>query len=214
MNLTLYYAPIACPLVPLIALNESGEKFEVRPISLKNGQQKTPEYLKINPKGKVPTLVIDGEPLTENVAILTFLAGAFAKAKLLPADSRDSIRALSLMAFCASGIHPHLARINAPARFCDAPGSEDSVRRLAAAEVSKAFAVIEPMLAGREWVFGQWTAVDAYLFWVWRRAGQLKVDRSPFRNLNAHGERMMQRPSVQRALAFEAEVLAQAEKAA
>ena len=214
MKLKLYYAPIACSLVPLITLNEAGADFEVQPISLKNGQQRTPEYLRINPKGKVPTLTIDGEPLTENPAILTWIAQAYPQAKLLPAGPKDAIKALSLMAFCASGIHPHLGRINAPARFCDTPGSEDSVRKLAAAEVHKAFKILDGMLAGREWVFEHWTAVDAYLFWVWRRAGQFKLELSAFPGFAAHAERMQKRASVQRALEYEREVLAQAEKAA
>jgi glutathione S-transferase len=214
MKLTLYYAPIACSLVPLVTLHESGADFEVKPISLRNKQQYDAEYLRINPKSKVPVLVIDGEPLTENVAILTWLANAFPARKLLPREPKNSIKALSLMAWCASGIHPHLARINAPARFCDVSGTEESIRRLATYEVLKAFKLADAMLAGREWVFDHWTAVDAYLFWIWRRAGQFKLDVSAFPNYAAHGERMTERESVKRALAFERDVQAQAEKAA
>src|SRR5258708_30377229 len=106
MKLTLYYAPIACSLVPLVTLHESGAKFEVKPISLKDKQQHNAEYLRINPKAKVPVLVVDGEPLTENVAILTWLASAFPAKKLLPTDPKNSIKALSLMSWCASGLHP------------------------------------------------------------------------------------------------------------
>jgi glutathione S-transferase len=141
MKLTLYYAPIACSLVPLITLNESGAPFDVHTVLLAKGQQKTPEYLKLNPKGKVPALAIDGEVLTENVAILSWIAGQFPERHLLPTEPRAAARALSMMAFCASGIHPHLGRANAPLRFCDHPGSEDATRRLAVDEVLKAFAV-------------------------------------------------------------------------
>ena len=105
MKLTLYYAPIACSLVPLVTLHESGADFDVKPISLKNKQQHEAEYLRINPKGKVPVLVVDGEVLTENVAILTWLANAFRAKKLLPTDPKNAIKALSLMAWCASGLH-------------------------------------------------------------------------------------------------------------
>ena len=214
MKLTLYYAPVACSLVPLVTLHESGAEFDVQPISLKDGQQRSPEYLRINPKSKVPVLVIDGEALTENVAILTWLAGAFPAAKLLPTDPKNAIKALSLMAWCASGLHPPLTRIFYPARFCDAPGSEESVRKLAVEEVVKSFKIVDGLLAGREWVFDHWTAVDAYLFWVWRRFGIFKIELPPFPNYAGHGERMMKRESVQRALAFERKVLARAEKAA
>ena len=208
MKLTLYYAPAACSLVPLITLHEAAAQFTVKPISLKKGQQRTPEYLRINPKGKVPALDADGELITENVAILSFLANAFPAARLLPTDPKDAIRALSLMAWCASGLHPPLTRINAPARFCDLPGAEESIRRLAAEDLVKNFKVVDAMLAGRDWVFGNWTAVDAYLFWVWRRFGQINSTLPAVPNYAAHGERMMQRASVQKALAFEKEVQA------
>jgi len=145
MKLTLYYAPVACSLVPLVTLHESGAEFEVKPISLKNKQQHNTDYLRINPKGKVPVLVVDGE---------------------------------------------------------------------APEEVIKNFKIVDGLLAGREWMFDHWTAVDAYLFWVWRRFGIFKIEIPPFPNYAGHGERMMKRESVKRALAFEREVQAQAEKAA
>jgi glutathione S-transferase len=214
MKLTLYYAPIAFSLVPLVTLHESGADFDVKPISLKNKQQHNADYLRINPKAKVPVLVVDGEALTENVAILTWLASAFPAAKLLPTDPKNAIKALSLMAWCASGLHPPLTRIFNPARYCDAPGSEESVHKLALEEVIKNFKIVDGLLAGKEWMFDHWTAVDAYLFWVWRRFGIFKIEIPPFPNYAGHGERMMKRDSVKRALAFEREVQAQAEKAA
>ena len=214
MKLTLYYAPIACSLVPLVTLHESGADFEVKPISLKNKQQHDADYLRINPKGKVPVLVVDGEALTENVAILTWLASAFPVAKLLPTDPKNAIKALSLMAWCASGLHPPLTRIFYPGRFCNMPGSEESVRELAIEEVIKNFRIVDGMLAGREWMFDHWTAVDAYLFWAWRRFGMFEVEIPSFPNYAGHGERMMKRDSVKRALAFERAVEARAEKAA
>jgi glutathione S-transferase len=214
MKLTLYYAPIACSLVPLVTLHESGAEFEVKPVSLKNKQQHDVEYLRINPKAKVPVLVVDGEALTENVAILTWLANAFPARKLLPSDPKNSIKALSLMAWCASGLHPPLSRIFDPARFCNVPGSEESVRKLALGEVIKNFKIVDGILAGKEWMFDHWTAVDAYLFWVWRRFGVFKIEIPPFPNYAGHGDRMMKRESVKRALDFEREVQAQAAKAA
>ena len=215
MKLTLYYAPFTCALVPLITLNEAAAQFAVEAIALKNGQQRTPEYLRINPKGKVPALDADGELLTENPAILSFLARAFPAASLLPTEPRDAIRALSLMCWCAAGLHPPLSRINSPLKFCDLPGSEEGVIRLSAEEQLKNFNIVDALLAGRDWVFDDWTSVDAYLFWVWRRfgqlsgrlSGQLRTSIPPFPNYAAHGERMMKRASVQKALAFEKEVL-------
>lgn len=208
MKLTLYYAPFTCALVPLITLHEAGAEFIIEPVSLKKGQQRTPEYLRVNPKGKVPTLDVEGEMISENVAIITFLANTFPAAKLLPTEARNAIRALSLMAWCAAGMHPPLARINNPAKVCDLPGSEESIRRLAYEELVKNFKIVDAMLDGRDWVFGEWTAADAYLFWVWRRFGQLWPSRPRFANYDGHGERMMKRASVEKSIAFEKEVLA------
>ncbi len=73
MDIVLYYAPIACSLAPYITLTEAGAEFKVEPINLKKGQQRSPEYLKLNPKHKVPLLVVDGRPLSENVAIVSLL---------------------------------------------------------------------------------------------------------------------------------------------
>jgi glutathione S-transferase len=121
MKLTLYYAPITCALVPYITLTEAGADFDVRPVNLRNGEHRSPEYLKLNPKHQVPMLVIDGEPLTENPAIQVWIARNFPKAKLLPEDSMLYVKAISILSFCASGIHPFLFRINSPQLVCDLP---------------------------------------------------------------------------------------------
>lgn len=97
MKLTLYYAPVVCSLVPFVTLTEAGAEFDVVPVNLGKGQQNSPDYLRLNPKHKVPVLVIDGEPLTENVAIQIWIARNFPNAKLLPADPAQEIRAISLM---------------------------------------------------------------------------------------------------------------------
>jgi glutathione S-transferase len=208
MKLKLFYAPVACSLVPLISLHEAGATFDIHPVSLKNGEQKSPEYLAVNPKGKVPALSVDGEILTENVAILTWLNSVFPAAKLLPSDPKQSIKALSLMGWCGSGMHPPLTRINGPLRFCDVPGTEAATRKLAVEEVIKNFKIADHLLEGREWLFDHWTSVDAYFFWVWRRFALFDIAIPSFPNYAAHGERMMKRASVQKAFAFEADVQA------
>ena len=126
MQLILYYAPNACSLVPYVTLTEAGAPFEMRPLNFRKSQHMTPEYLRLNPKHKVPVLVIDGAPLTENVAIQIWIARHFPAAKLLPTDPMQELHAISLLAWCASGIHPFLSRINSPPRVCDLPGAEES----------------------------------------------------------------------------------------
>ena len=119
MQLILYYAPNACSLVPYVTLTEAGASFEVHPLNFGESQHMTPEYLRLNPKHKVPVLAIDGAPLTENVAIQLWIARHFPAARLLPADPMQELHAISLLAWCASGIHPFLSRINSPPRVCD-----------------------------------------------------------------------------------------------
>src|SRR5271167_2041855 len=206
MRLILYYAPNACSLVPYVTLTEAGAPFEVHPLNFRKSQHMTPEYLQLNPKHKVPVLVIDGSPLTENVAIQTWIARNFPAAKLLPADPMQELHAISLLAWCASGIHPFLSRINSPARVCDLPGAEESVRRLAAQQLFENYLIADDKLADREWFFDHFTAVDAHFFWCFRRGTQFKLDLSGFQNCSAHFERMTNRPSVHKLLAYEAEV--------
>ena len=217
MKLTLHYAPNACSLVPYVTLTEASADFDVEPVNLGTGQQNRPEYLRLNPKHKVPVLVIDGEPLTENVAIQMWVARNFPKAKLLPSDPAKEIKAISLMAWFASGIHPALTPNFNPARYCDLPGSEESVKRCSQKLLDENFKVADSLLAGRDWFFDHFTVVDAYFFWCFRRATQFNLANLnvwAFKNCTAHFERMKQRVSVQKLLAFEAQVQRQFAKAA
>jgi len=209
MDIVLYYAPIACSLVPYVTLTEGEAKFTVHPLNLRKGQQNSPDYLRLNPKHKVPLLVVDGKPLTENVAIQQFIARTFPDAKLLPSDPWQELQAISVMSWCASGIHPVLSRVFQPVKICDTPGSEESVRRLSQETIFEAYKVADAMLAGREFFFDHFTAADAHFFWCFRRGHDFKFDLSEFPNCMAHFERMKTRPSVQQVTAFEQKVMAE-----
>jgi glutathione S-transferase len=189
-----------------VTLTEAGAPLEVHPLNFCKSQHMAPEYLRLNPKHKVPVLVIDGEPLTENVAIQIWIARHFPAAKLLPADAMQELQAISVMAWCASGIHPFLSRINSPPRVCDFPGAEDSVRKLAQQQLFENYQIADDKLAGREWFFDHFTAVDAHFFWCFRRGTQFNLDLSQFKYCIAHFERMQQWPSVCKVLAYEQEV--------
>ncbi len=206
MKLTLYYAPVTCAMVPYINLTEALAAFDVVPVDMSRSRHHSPEYLKLNPKHKVPVLVIDGEPLTENVAINLWIARTFPAARLTPADPKQELKAISLMAWCASGIHAALTPNNSPARYCDLPGSEESVKQCAQKLLDESFAIADGLLAGREWFFDHFTAVDSYFFWTFLRATRFDLkylDLAKFGNCMAHLARMKQRPSVQALLAFE-----------
>ena len=214
MKLQLFYAPQTCATVPYITLTEAGADFSTIDLNSRTGDLKKPEFLKLNPKHKVPVLVIDGEPLTENVAIQIWIARNFPQAKLLPADPMKEVKAISIMAWCASGIHPALTPNANPKRYCDLPGSEDNVKQCAQKLLVENFTIANEMLAGREWFFDHFTAADAYFFWCFRRAVMFKIDVTPYPNCVAHYERMQERPSVKKLLAYEAEVQADFAKAA
>lgn len=214
VNIVLYYAPIACSLVPYVTLTEAGADFEVRPLDMRRHQQRSADYLKLNPKHKVPLLVVDGQPLTENVAIQIWIARSFPQARLLPSDPWKELEAISLLSWCASGIHPFLSRINAPSRVCDLPNPDESVRRLAAQQLFESCKIADDILAGRECFFDHFTAPDAHFFWCLRRCFQFQLDLSEFQHCIAHYKRIESRPSVQKLLAYEKGILAEFGKAA
>lgn len=214
MKLTLYFAPMTCALVPFITLTEAGADFEVAAINTRRGGNRTPEFLALNPKHKVPVLVIDGEPLTENIALQIWIHRQFPQARLLPADAKEEIRAISLMGFFGSGIHPHLTPNARPENYCDLPGSEESVKRVGNRLLFEDLELVERRLAGHEWFFDHFTACDAYFFWCFKRAISFKLDLSRFTNCAAHHARMLGRASVKKILAYEKKLVEEFARAA
>lgn len=203
MKLELYYAPKTCALVPFVALTEAGADFTVHNMNSRSGQLKTSEYLKLNPKHKVPVLVIDGKPLTENPAIQLWIHHNFPEAKLLPSDPWQEIQAISLMCWFASGIHPKMTPNARPENFCDLPDSAESVKRVANRQLLGEFKIAEDLLAEREFFFDHFTTPDAYFHWCMRRTLSFKLDLSTFPNCMAHYHRLEQRASVQKLIAHE-----------
>ena len=206
MKIELYYAPITCALAPYITLTEAGANFEVHPLNMRKDEHKSSKYLEINAKHKVPLLVVDGFVLSESTAIQIWIARAFPKANLLPLVFWEELKAISILSWCSSGIHPFLARINSPAKVCGVSGSEESIRDIAEQQLMENFHIADDMLAGREYLFDHFTAPDAHFYWCFRRATQFNLDLTGFKNCTAHFVRMESRKSVQKLLAYEKEV--------
>jgi glutathione S-transferase len=185
--LTLYFAPGSSSFAVHIALHEIGVAFEGKPMSFKRNDMRSPDYLRLNPEGKVPTLVIDGCPLTEVAAVLYYLAKRFPDAGLLPRDDAlADAQALSWMSFIASTLHPARQRGLDYAR--EVYGIAD--RRL-----------------GSGWALGRYSIADIHLFRLyWRLANSLKPAPEIFPNLTAHYQRMMARPAVQRTIEIESAI--------
>jgi len=185
--LTLYFAPGASSFAPHIALHEIGVAFEGKPMSFKRNDMRSPEFLAINPEGKVPTLIVDGRPLTEVAAILFYLAKRFPEAGLLPPDDLEAeAQAVSWMSFIASTLHP--------------------ARQRGLDYAKKVYAIADRRL-GDGWAIGRYSIADIHLFRLyWRLFNSLKPAPGTFPNLDAHYARMMARPAVQRTIAAESAV--------
>jgi glutathione S-transferase len=191
----LYWAPGTCARVPFVALLEIGEPYEIVVVNRFSAADNG--YSLINPKGKVPALVVGNRTITENPAIETFLARRHPEAALLPhGDETLEIEALELMSWFASGIHPWITRLRFPRLTTSETAAHDSIRATACAQLEGSFAILEKRLQGRDWLFGAWTIVDAYLLWLWFRATGSGMPGSQFPLCAAHAARCEARPSV------------------
>jgi glutathione S-transferase len=186
--LTFYFAPGSSSMAPHIALHEIGRPFESRPISFARKENRAPAYLALNPEGKVPTLLIDGTPLTEVAAILFYLAKRFPEAGLLPeGDLMAAAQVISWMSFIASTIHP--------------------ARRQGMERSKDVFAIADRKLGKQKWVLARYSIADIHLFRLyWRFANSLHPAPGLFPNLAAHYDRMMARPAVQQTCEIEAAI--------
>jgi glutathione S-transferase len=214
MNMTLYFAPGTCARVPLIALEETGAAFDTRVIAFMRGDHRAPDFLAHNPAGKVPVLIAGDATLTQNIAILTWLARRFPAARLLPpADDPASVTALlSRLAWFSADLHPLVTRIRMPQLICDQPAAIPRVREMACEAMKFQLAGMEALLLLQPWVLGSdWSVLDGYLYWVWFRITGAGFDAAPFPAIAAHARRMEERPAVQRALRREAAAQAELE---
>jgi glutathione S-transferase len=212
MTMTLYFAPGTCARVPLIALEEAGIPFDTKVVAFMRGDHRAPDFLAQNPAGKVPVLIADGVTLSQNLAILTWLARRFPAARLLPASGDPAAEAalLSRLAWFSADLHPLVTRIRMPQLICDQPAAIPRVREMACDSMAFQLRGLEQSLQQQPWVLGnEWSVLDGYLYWVWFRITGAGFDPSPFAAIAAHALRMEERPAVKRALQREA--LAQAE---
>lgn len=208
-QMILYGAWGSASRVPAIVMEEKGIDYELRLLSFMNGDQRKPEFLAINPKGKVPALIVDGVALSETVAILSYLDAAFPDRGILPkGDAMARAQVLADMAWLASGVHPNFGRIYRTVAFCDVESAQERVKEQARDMLRAQFAMIEARLEGRDWWYDQWSALDAYLQWLWLLMPSTGIDGAGYPAWSAHAARMTALPSVQRV--FERETAAAA----
>lgn len=201
--LKFFYAPGTCALAARIVLEEIGAPYDLVNVDFSRQEQTSPDYLRVNPKGRVPALVMDRGTLTETPAILAYLAQAFPEARLAP--SEDPFAFAELQAFCAylaSTVHVAHAHGRRGTRWASEPASIDDMKRKVPETMAACMTLIEADLFRGPWVMGDaYSVADAYLYTIetWLEGDGVAIDAFP--RIADHFRRMSERPAVRRARA-------------
>lgn len=198
----IFYSPGACALASHIALAEAGAEYEAVRVNFQAGEQRSPQYLAVNPKGRVPALVTDKGVLSENPAILVYIAQTFPKAQLAPLDDAWAFaQAQAFNSFLCSTVHVHHAHRTRGTRWADDEAAIEGMKQKVAQNMTDAYLLIERDMLKGPWVMGEaYSMCDPYLFTLsgWLESDGVDIARFP--KVHDHYKRMLQRPAVQRAL--------------
>jgi glutathione S-transferase len=205
--LKLYYAPNTCALASHIALEEAGAQYETVRLDFKSDDQKKPDYLKINPKARVPSLVTDQGILTETPALLYYIAQTHPAAKLAPSDPYRLAKAQAFNTYLCSTVHVAHAHRMRGYRWVDDAAAIESMKKKVPQSVGECFALIEREMFEGPWVMGQdYTICDPYLFTLTQWLGADGVDIGKTPKIADHFKRMSERPAVRKAIAAETQL--------
>ena len=197
----LFHSPGSCSIGIRVILEEIGQPYALRVIDVKSGAQRGPEYLALNPKGKVPALARpDGSLLTEFPAIALWLARSYPQAGLLPEGLEAEVRALELMDYIVASLHMRGATFAlVPQKFSTDPAAQAELAAHGRAVLQAGYAALAARLDGAEYMMGDYSIVDAAAFYLigWHSRAGLELDPV----LDAYMARMRARPAVQRAMA-------------
>lgn len=199
----LYYLPGACSLADHITLEWIGAEYEA--VQVPRDKLKSDWYLAISPGGQVPALVDDdGWTLTENVAILHYLAEKHPEAELAGTDARSRAEVDRWLGFLNSDVHQAFKPIFGPAGFIDDETRHEELARHAREKLGKLFARVDDQLGKQPWLAGEHRSIaDPYLFVVLRWAHAKKVPLDNLLSLDAFFSRMREDPGVRKAMADE-----------
>jgi glutathione S-transferase len=202
---TLYYAAHTCALASHIALIEAGAVFTTVRLSFAAEEQRSPAYLAINPKGRVPAMVTERGVLTETPAMLAYIAQSFPKAKLAPIDDPFAFAEVQAFnSYLCSTVHINHAHRPRGSRWADDPAALDAMKKKVPETMTASFDLIENKMMKGPWVMGDtYTICDPYLFTI---AGWLEsdsVDPARFPKVLDHRNRMSERAAVRKAVAAE-----------
>jgi glutathione S-transferase len=205
--LTLYHSPGSCALASHIALEEAGAEYRVVKVDLGSGAQRQPDYLAINPKGRVPALATDRGILTETPAILAFIAQRFPESRLAPLDDAFAFAEMQAFnAYLCSTVHVAHAHGRRGSRWASEQSSFDDMKRKVPETMGAAMALIENDMLRGPWIMGdQYTIADPYFYVVstWLKGDGVDIETLP--RIADFKRRMEERPSVKKALRWMAE---------
>jgi len=203
--LTLYYTPNTCALASLITLEEIGADFKLERISFPKEEQKSAEFLKVNPKARVPALVTDHGILTETPAILAYLAQTNPDAKLAPqADPFLFARMQEFNSYLCSTLHVAHAHRMRGHRWVDDAAAIEAMKRKVPESVGQSFALVEKQALAGPYVLGdQYSVADAYLFTLSRWMNNDGLNPADYPKVQAHAVLIGARPAVQKAMKTE-----------
>jgi glutathione S-transferase len=204
--LTFYYAPGTCALASHLALEFSGAPYEAKRLDFKQQQQRTPEYLKINPKGRVPALVTDRGVLTETPAVLQYIAQSFPQAALAPLDDVFQLAKVNeFNSYLCSTVHVNHAHKGRGYRWVDAAdtAAQEAMKKKVPDTMAESFTLIEEQMLKGPWVLGErFSTSDLYLYTLtrWLEGDGVAVSRFP--KVADHMRRMEAKPQVQKVVAL------------
>jgi glutathione S-transferase len=202
MTLKLFHAPGSCSLAALLALEEVGADYEVVRMDLRAADQQRPEYLALNPKGRVPALATEQGVLTENIAILGWIAQTWPEKALAPADPFGFAQAQAFNGYLASTVHVAYAHRWRPYRWADEAACRQHLQDLAPEKFAATLQPIEDGMLAGPWVMGEtFTTCDLYLFVFTDWLEGVGIDPARFPRLHDHRERVRARPSLGKVLA-------------
>ncbi len=198
----LFYSPGSCSLASHIALEETGRPFNPQRTLLSKSEHLTPEYLAVNPRGRVPALIVpDGRVITENTAILTYIGLTNPHTGMFPTEIVEQARCIAQMAWFSNTPHIFQRARFRPYRFADRAEVHEDIRAKALSSYWETMQEIDSLIGGNAWLMGdQYTVTDPYalVFYGWGRSNDLPMEN--LKEFTRHKNQMLQRPAVRTVL--------------
>lgn len=202
---TLYYSPGACSMAAHVLLEECGAEYEAQLVALAKGEQRSEAYLKVNPHSKVPALAVDGKVITQNAAILPFIARQFPDANLMPSDPVALAQCIATVGWLASTTHVAFSLVLHPERPAGGAdigeAGQKAIEDTARATYWSCMEEIDRRLSDKQWMMGdQFTFLDPYALVYYGWGNRIQMPMADLAHYTAFKDRMIARPAVQAVL--------------